>query len=372
MDRVFDVIIVGAGPAGSSCAERAAELGLSTLVLEKAAFPRSKPCASGISARGLAALGFDIDTIVHDRVDTIRVDLGSGTVVRWRGDESVLATTTRRELDTLLARRAEAAGARVDFARRVRSVLVEGDTVRVDTGTGFVRSRFVVGADGPRSGVRRSAGLEPPRHGGGIYVRCFPDDPARLDPHRGTITFDLQAARRGYGWIFPKRDHLNVGVYSQRPLSGRLRRRLSAFLKRAGIDSWRLQGAYAFPIPVGTRTDGLASGRILLAGDAAGLADPITGEGICHAIASGRAAAEAVVEARDGGLSPEAIYRRRLISEVIPGVNAVRRAGNVCYAIGPRALAFVVRAPALRSALVRLGPWGRLGPEGGRLLVETP
>lgn len=371
MDRVFDVIIVGAGPAGSSCAERTAELGLSTLVLEKATFPRSKPCASGISARGLAALGFEIDPIVHDRVDTIRVDLGAGTVVRWRGAERVLATTTRRELDTLLARRAEAAGARVEFARRVRSVIVEGDVVRVESGAGRLSSRFVVGADGPWSAVRRSAGLRPPRHGGGIYVRCFPGDPASLDSHRGAITFDLSAARRGYGWIFPKRDHLNVGVYSQRPLTSGLRRQLDALVVRSGVDSWRREGPYAFPIPVGARVDDLASRRILLAGDAAGLADPITGEGISHAVASGRAAADAVAEATESGRSPEAIYRRRLISEVMPDVNAVRRAGNLCYTLGPRALAFVVRVPALRSALMRLGPWGRLGPEGGRLLVDA-
>jgi flavin-dependent dehydrogenase len=116
----------------------------------------------------------------------------------------------------------------------------------------------------------------------------------------------------------------------------------------------------------------LGSGRVILAGDAAGLTDPITGEGISHAIASGRAAAEAIAEAAERGGVPSPGYRARILRDVLPEVNVVKTAGNLCYSMGPRALALVVRTPALRSAVMRLGPWGRLGPEGGRLVVEAP
>jgi flavin-dependent dehydrogenase len=202
-------------------------------------------------------------------------------------------------------------------------------------------------------------------------VRSFPPDPGRLAPFSGAIRFDVAAARRGYGWIFPKRDHLNVGVYRQAPLAGDLRAALASFLASSGLDSWRTEGPYAFPIPTAVRPDAIARGRVVLVGDAAGLTDPITGEGISHAVASGRVAAEAIAEAAAGGGLPERAYRSRVVREVLPEVNVVRRAGNLCYAAGPRALSLVLRAPALRSAVMRLGHWGRLGPEGGQLVVET-
>lgn len=372
MECEFDVIVVGAGPAGSCCARRAAELGLSTLVLEKATFPRAKPCASGLSVRALAGLGAEIEAVVHDHVDTIRVDFGPRVSLRWQGAGRVLATTTRGELDPLLAGLAEDAGARFEFGRRVSEVVPNGAAVGVRVGSDRLSARFVVGADGPWSTVRRSIGVRPPRHGGAICVRAFPEDPVLLAPFHGVITFDLTAARRGYGWVFPKRDHLNVGVYRQAPLSAGLKSALDSFLARKRLDSWRCEGACAFPVPTDVRIGNVGRGLVVLAGDAAGMVDPITGEGITHAIASGRVAAEAIAEAVESGASPEPIYRSRLVREVIPHVNVIKRVGNLCYSAGPRALAFVVRAPALRSALMRLGPWGRLGPEGGRLLVETP
>jgi geranylgeranyl reductase family protein len=369
---VYDVIVVGGGPAGASCARRAAELGLSTLVLEGSVFPRPKPCASGLSARALARLGPEVEPILHQEIDTIRIDLGPAPGIRWHGAERVLATTTRRELDPLLARLAEAAGARLEFGRRVTAVVPGSDAVSVTVDCERLSARFVVGADGPRSVTRRSIGLPSPPHGGAIYVRAFPPETAALEPYCGSITFDLAAARRGYGWIFPKRDHLNVGVYRQSPLARDLRDRLASFLSRRGLDAWRHEGPYVFPVPTAARAEWLGRGRVVLAGDAGGLADPITGEGISHAVASGRAAAEAIAEAAERGEHPTPGYRARILHDVLPEVNVVRRAGNLCYGLGPGALGLVIRAPALRWALMRLGPWGRLGPEGGRLVVETP
>lgn len=368
---MYDVIVVGAGPAGSSCARRAAELGLSTLVLERATFPRSKPCASGLSAGALARLGPEVEPILHEHVDTIRVDLGPRAGLRWQGAARVLATTTRRELDPLLAGLAEEAGARFEFGRRVSAIVPDEGAVSVTAERELLRARFAVGADGPWSVVRRSIGVKGPPHGGAIYVRAFPQDPGLLAPFSQTITFDITAARRGYAWIFPKRDHLNVGVYRQAPLSGDLRIALESFLSSRVLDSWRLEGPYAFPVPTAVRTDGFGRGRVLLAGDAAGLTDPITGEGISHAIASGRVAAETIADAAGSGDLPADAYGSRIVRDLLPQVNVVRAAGNLCYSVGPGALALLVRVPPLRSTLMRLGPWGRLGPQGGRLFVET-
>jgi flavin-dependent dehydrogenase len=109
---------------------------------------------------------------------------------------------------------------------------------------------------------------------------------------------------------------------------------------------------------------------VLLAGDAAGLTDPITGEGISHAVASGRIAAEAVAAGLERGVDPGALYRRRVAAEVVPHVDTIRRFGNVFYTLGPRAAEFAVRAPFVREAITRFGPWGRTGPGEGELVVE--
>ena len=110
---------------------------------------------------------------------------------------------------------------------------------------------------------------------------------------------------------------------------------------------------------------------MLFVGDDAGLADPVTGEGISHAIASGRAAAESVAEALGSTASAETLGPLpRLETEIRPEVNALRRIGNVFYALGPAAADRILAAAPARAALLRFGPWYRLGAGAGRLSVE--
>lgn len=366
----FDVVIVGAGPAGASCAKRACELGLSVVVLESTRFPRAKPCAAGLTSGAVELLGDEVRECLHDAVPALRVRLGGATLV-WEKKTPVLRTTTRSELDTLLADAAMSSGARIEFDARVDQVTEEPERVVVSAGDRAFRGRFVIGADGARSSIAERVWGERPRLFGATYVRAFPSTASDLTPHRGVAVLDPTATVRGYGWVFPKRDHLNVGVFAQRPLAKALIDDLTAFVRLCGIDGWRIEGPLAAPIPAAARPGGVARGRVLLAGDAAGLANPFTGEGIPHAIASGRIAAEETADALDRGGSPCGRYASRLAEEVVPLVNATRRAGGIIYRLGPRGLRRISRMPALVLAAARLHRSARAGRLEGRLNVEV-
>jgi len=371
MESRYDLIVIGAGPAGASAARRAAEIGLSVLVLERSWFPRSKPCASGLTPRALALLGHDVDQVVHARAAVVEVDFGLGRSAVWKGRGTAIATTTRRELDALLVGRAREAGARFEADCAVDGVGEDADGVRVVSRGRSWRAPALVAADGVRSDVRRLVGLPDPPMNGAVYVRAFPRADVDLAPYQDRIILDLSAARRGYGWVFPKRDHLNVGVMSQRGLGAGLTKSLSGFLQLRGLDSWRQEGAFAFPVPSGLRRGGLASGRVLFAGDAAGLADPVTGEGISHAVASGRVAAESIAALILKGESASEVYERRVFSEIVPALRALARPGNLVYSLGPHVAGLFFSTPLARAAIVGLGHRKRPGPEGWRLVVTT-
>lgn len=374
MEPRYDVIVVGAGPAGSSAARRAVELGLSALVLERSYFPRPKPCASGLMPRALKLLGRDVDPVVHARVSRLEVGFGRGLSAVFEAKRTIIGTTTRRELDALLVERARVAGARFEFGSAVDAIGQDAEGIRVTAGGRSWRARHLVGADGVRSDVRRLAGLPALPVHGAIYVRAFPRSAADLGAFTDRVIFDLGATRRGYGWVFPKRDHLNVGVFSQRGLRGELSDSLAGFLRLRGLESWRHEGPLAFPVPLGFVRGGLACGRVVLVGDAAGLADPVTGEGIPHAVASGRVAAESIAASLGFGESAAApgsaesaaaIYERRVLSEIAPALYALARLGNIVYSIGPPLAGLSLRVPLVRAAARRFGLWPTLETQEG-------
>jgi geranylgeranyl reductase family protein len=370
MERIHDIIVVGAGPAGASCARRAAELGLSVLILEKAETPGTKPCAGGMTERALALLGGDEEPVVHRRLLVADVALGRDLVFTLTGDVPLVATTSRGELDALLVRSAESAGARTLLGRAVKGVSEEPGAVRVVSGSGEWLARGVVFADGARGVGRRLIRMPALRHAGAAYVRAFPDSPGAMGRFADRVSFDLTAARRGYGWVFPKIDHLNAGVFSQRPLSQRLLVELESFLASAGLSQWRAEGPFAFPIPILPAGETPGRGHCLLAGDAAGLVDPVSGEGIPMAIASGRAAAESVATSLESGREALSIYRRRVVSEIVPMAESMRRRGKLIYGLGPGLLRGVGRVAPLRavaSRVLRSAPSVR----GGTLTVQV-
>ncbi|MFL6069087.1 MAG: geranylgeranyl reductase family protein, partial [Gaiellaceae bacterium] len=301
--RSYDAIVVGAGPAGSTTAYRIATAGASVLLVDKASFPRDKPCGGGLTLRAARLLPFSVEPVVEDVAHRfeLRLDYGSTFV---RGSKSPLCLMTqRRRLDEFLARKAAEAGAEfrdgVSVAFDGGEVLVEGERVQ---------ARAIVGADGVNGITARALGLGRD-HGHGVAL----EGNAPLDArYRGKLVLELGVVPGGYAWVFPKGDHVNVGVGGWESEGPRLRDHLERYSAAHGLDADRLPDLRGSRLPLRSAPSLLARGRIACVGAAAGLVDPLSGDGMYEAIVSGKAAAEAVLS---GEL---ASYEQRVIAEVGP------------------------------------------------------
>jgi flavin-dependent dehydrogenase len=264
--------------------------------------------------------------------------------------------TMRAPLDQALVDAARAAGAMLRAPCALERVELATDHVDLETSRGPLRARFLLAADGATGPTARAAGWTEPLASVPALEAEVEAPPRLLGRFADRARFDLGVPAGGYGWVFPKAGHLSVGVgvFTRGGARRRLRGELSRYLDAAGLGGARVLRVRGAPIPVRPRRDA-ARGRVLLTGDAAGLADPLTGEGISLAILSGRLAAESVVGTR---LDPRAAARAYLAS--------LRRSvlGDLRIA---RGLAWVLyRRPALARCLLP-----RLGQLAGEALTEV-
>ena len=337
MER-FDAIVVGAGPAGSTAAHRLAAAGASVLLLDRARFPRDKPCGGGLTGRAVRQLPCPVDPVVEDEVTRVRLRAGYRGGYERRSDRPLVLLTQRSRLDAFLAERAAAGGA--DFRDGVRVDEVEGTTVRMNgrRATGEV----VLGADGANGVVARSLGLANEIEHGVALEGNAPYDPA----YRGTMLLEFGVVPGGYGWLFPKAEHVNVGVGGWAREGPRLRDHLRRLCDAYGLDPARLTGVRGHRLPMRRPEAVLARGRAALIGDAAGLVDPFSGDGIYEALLSARLAADAALEVLAGradGLEP---YHDAVTARL---ARLYRWSGRVKRAVDrfPRLSLAVVRTPAL-------------------------
>ncbi|HEY1308600.1 MAG TPA: geranylgeranyl reductase family protein [Vicinamibacterales bacterium] len=293
MSAGSDVLIVGAGPAGSFLAYLLARAGYTVTIIDKATFPRDKVCGGGLSHKSIELLPFDISPIVRRRVagafltyqnrDTTVKDLGE------RGGAAVI----RSEFDHFLLEKAISAGARFIGGTSFVSLKKTGDTVAVTTSRGVFGARYLVGADGVFSAVRKCVfGRDVVTYMPAVeaLVTVTPDKADRI---ANRVVFDFGGMPRGYGWIFPKHDHLNVGVFSIYRTQS-IKADLARFMARYDIlDSPVDVRHLGFSIPVKNRRGAFERDRVLLLGDAAGFAESFYGEGIYFALESALVAAEA-------------------------------------------------------------------------------
>lgn len=289
-----DVIVVGGGPGGAMAARALAQAGVRVLLLEKARFPRHKPCGGSLSPK---VLSFDVDfkEVVEDVVMEATFTAPGEAPIEYRA-ESPLAYMVRRErFDQLLLNRAQEAGVRALFGHRVLRVKEISEGVEVFSERGPFRAPVLVGADGAHGAVTRSLSLSLSRIALAMDARIsLPND--AQDAWNGRVLIDFGAIPFGYGWVFPKAREVSTGVLGVkkkiRGLPGHLDRFLSQHESLVGTR--RVSG---WPIPLPTWSlKSVATSRVVLVGDAAGLVDPFTGEGIYYAMASGLLAAKAILD----------------------------------------------------------------------------
>jgi flavin-dependent dehydrogenase len=358
--------IVGAGPGGSLLATHLARAGAHATLFD-ASHPREKPCGGGLTRKALRLLpAAPADDPLPARfVDRCRLESGTGEHVQLDLAHPV-AIASRRELDAWLLRRATAAGAR-HLSERVVAVSTDG---RLTTSSGEHAFDVIVGADGAGSLVRRSLLRSTPPSRLMIAAGWFAEGDAPM-----TVGFLPGAA--GYWWLFPRPDHVGVGICA--PLAAQPTRALLERLEGEIARSWPAllpRGArhYAHTIPSPSAEAGclreVAGARWALVGDAAALADPITGEGIYFALRSAELLAEALLKTGSPARYPEA-----LLDDCGRELLRAAELHERFYAPGftRRMLRYAARSGAIRRVLgdLVLGEQGYVGLKR-RLLFALP
>ncbi len=348
MER-FDVAVVGAGPAGSTTAYRLARARARVLLLDKARFPRDKPCGGGLTMRAVRQLPFSVEPVVEDRITRARCRLRYGPVIDRESAHVLCLMTQRRRLDAFLVERAVEAGA--EFRDGVR-VSVESDTeLRVDGVP--IEVDAVIGADGANGITARALGLAGSIVNGVALEGNVPYERLPRDAWRGRLVLELAVVPGGYGWIFPKGDHVNVGVGGWGPEGPRLRQHLRVLCDHYGIELRQLSELRGHRLPMRRPQTRLARDHALLVGDAAGVLDPVSGDGIYEAFVTSRLAAEhtlALLESRANSLDP---YHQAVQKELNPLASAGWGA-KIALDRFPRAVFAVMRLPVTWRVLEKL------------------
>ena len=341
MDR-FNVIVIGAGPAGASAAYVAARAGLRVALIDRKTFPREKLCGGLITGRArrhyAEIFGHEMPFDPQDRKTTVDFRY-RGQPVGLIKDAPALCATMRWDMDAMLCGHAMAAGAQDFTGQAVAEIDCDARRVTLKDGA-TLQYEVLIGADGVNSQVARALFGQPfdrQRIGFGLEIEARG---AHLNP-AGPIRIDLAAAQWGYGWVFPKRCSTTVGVGGLLSENADMKQAMSAYCEMLGIDAANLHVKGQF-LPFGDFRKMPGQGAVLLAGDAAGLVDPITGEGIGYAMQSGQLAAKAALAALNAGRPQTALshYRRAL--------RPVHRALRMARLIRP-----VIFLPALEPGFAR-------------------
>jgi flavin-dependent dehydrogenase len=275
--------------------------------------------------------------------------------------------TQRRRLDQYLAQQAAEAGAvfRDGVKVSVGSDPERGLTLKADGAE--VRSDVIVGADGANGTTARALGLGGPvTHG-----VAFEGNAAFDERYRGLAVIELGTVPGGYGWVFPKGDHVNVGVGGWEDEGPRLRDHLAELCRRHGIDAEALESVRGHRLPLRRSGFVAARGRAILVGDAAGLVDPLTGDGMYEAFVSARLASAAVLDVIAGRAGSLDAYGARLDAALGPLATASWGA-KIALDRFPRATFTLARAPLVWPVVERLVRGDISAPSEARGLARPP
>lgn len=288
----YDVIVVGAGPAGSTAARFVAEAGGKVLLLDRAKFPRDKPCGGGVTHRASRLMPTGFHEVVEQEVYEARFSYRHKPSFSRSSPDPLVYMTQRSRLDLFLANGAERAGATFRDGVRVTGLSQQSDRCEIRSEKERWSSRIVIGADGANGVVAQAVGLQP-RAGAWVALEGNTYESRAVDRWRTAVGLDLGSLPGGYGWLFAKGDHVNVGVGGWRRNGPELRQKLEAVCRHYGVRAETLSNLRGHTLPVRRAGCRVVNGNVLLTGDAAALVDPLSGEGIYSALVSGELAATA-------------------------------------------------------------------------------
>jgi len=362
MQTDFDVIVVGAGPSGTTAAFRLKRFGYRVLLLDKQQFPRVKPCGGGISIKALNLMPWSVAPVIERAVKKLGMGVTSPATERFEVFEAeghVCAFAVREAFDRFNFEKPIVAGVEFEHTAELSGIDERSDFVRAILGNKTITARYLIGADGANSTVRRLLGA------GRWFYRGFAleGSVAYSDvPTEPLAEFFFGKVENGYGWLFPKGDHVNVGIYTWDDTVTLSKEQLRAYsLDR--IDTERLEHIVGFPIGFGGRNYVQNRERVILVGDAAGFAEPLLGEGIYNALKSGQAAASAIMAFDDGRSSSLRLAYKKELDPIYNDLTRCEDLKDFFYAnldgIGYGVLNF----PVSKTALMR-------GFAAGRTMYE--
>ncbi len=311
----YDAIVIGGGPSGSTTAYRLAEQGASVLLADKATFPRDKPCGGGMTLRAVRQCPVDPSPVVEEYVDQIELRFRYGPAVIRTAKEPIVWMTQRKRLDAFLLDAARERG--VEVREGVKVAIEPGNTVVLGSGE-RVTADALVGADGANGITRKAVGLGQGVRYGVAYEGNVPYPTLSRERYARRLVLELADIPGGYAWVFPKGDHANVGVGGWESEGPKLREHLARCCEAHGLNPDDLESLRGHRLPLRKPGSTLATERALLVGDAAGLVDPVSGDGMFECFVSSRLATAAIGDLLAGRTSTLEPYGAAVDGELAP------------------------------------------------------
>ena len=328
LEKMLDCIIVGSGPAGGSAAYHLAKLGRSVLVLDRETLPRYKVCSGGVSPAVGAWFDFDFSPVISKTVKQIRYTWKVGDPV-----DATLNTTepmwmvNRSEFDYHIIQQAQALGAQVQTGTTVTGIEFKGDFWTVNTDRGTFQAKYLIAADGAKGPMAKWLGFADRSVRMGMVMEIPAQDIA------ASAQFDFGIIKNGFIWSLPKANGYSIGT-------GTFRGKDNEDLKAALLQYAKLKGLntthatfHSHPMCLWTEDQQLHTRNALLAGEAAGLSDPFTAEGIRPALFSGMKAAVAIDSAVSGNSAALANYTQVIQAEWGQDMVWAQKLANIFYRV---------------------------------------
>lgn len=329
--NVFDVAVIGSGPAGASTALKLAEKGVSVVIIEKETLPRYKTCGGGFTYRGRRLTEYDVSSAVEREFYKLDIYFEKlGMHFSTTRDVPIISMVMREDFDNMIVEKAKKAGAVLLENHKLLNMSFE-DTIILHTSQGDIKANYVVAADGALSPTAKLTGWKETRYlipALEYEVEVEAEEFERLSKE---VRLDFDAVPLGYGWVFPKKNHLSIGVASARRTKINLKKYYREYLETLNIKSVLKEELHGFQIPLTSRKDGFARKNVLLVGDAAGFADPFSAEGITNAMLSGIMAAESIIESRIDGKNAEELYTKKLEEKLLPEIKVAEFLSKFFY-----------------------------------------
>ena len=323
MRQIYDVAVIGAGPSGASAAFHLAKKGIKTILTEKETLPRYKTCGGGFVYRGLRQMPFDVNRVVDREFYEVDIQFGSKNLAfHTQRKKPIISMVMRDSFDHLMVQEAEKLGVTLLQGAALKVLEFQVHTTKLITEKETVESRFVIAADGALSPTAKLAGWEETRMMCPALEYEIEVSETEFKRLSSKVRFDIDVVPYGYGWCFPKANHLSVGVgnFMKVGKAVNLKEACRTYFKQLGITEILKEEAHGFIIPITPRKDGFVKNSVFLTGDAAGFADPITAEGISNAIYSGLLAAESIAESNLNLAVATKNYQDKLEEKLLPEI----------------------------------------------------